>query len=105
MRHRKHGGQGRTRGETEIGERDARTRARRHSVAKILAAGIALLLLGVMASSALADGDPFSALGALTSSTGTTTSSDTTGASTDAATTTDATTTDAGTTTDAMTTD
>jgi hypothetical protein len=76
-----------------------------------IAAALAVLLLGVMASSALADGDPFSALAAIT---GTSTSSDGTGASTDATTstspdttgtstdaTTDTTSTDTGTTTDA----
>ena len=56
---------------------------KRYGASKIAAALVALLLLGVMASSALADGDPFSALDALISSTTTTssTSADATGAS------------------------
>ncbi len=90
---------------------------RKFGFAKLAAALLVLLLLGVMASSALADGDPFSALDALTTSTATTTSTsadatsasstsaDTTGTSTDATTTTatdtttDSTTTSAGSTT------
>ena len=41
---------------------------KRYGVSKVAAALVALLLLGVMASSALADGDPFSAVEALISS-------------------------------------
>src|SRR4051794_14368880 len=89
-------------------------RTKRYGVSKIAAALVALLLLGVMASSALADGDPFSAFDALISSTTTTssTSADTTGASSTSSdptstdvTTDEATTTDAATTIDAATTD
>src|SRR5436190_3002684 len=60
------------------------------ALAKTTAALVALLLLGVMASGALADGNPFSALDAITGSTST--SSDTTGTFTDGTTSTDATT-------------
>src|SRR6266540_1016739 len=73
---------------------------------RVAAGLVAMLVLGVMASGALADGNPFSPLNALISSSSTTTSttSDTTGASTSTAdTTTDSTTTGA-TTTDATTT-
>src|SRR5436190_17325975 len=49
------------------------------ALAKTTAALVALLLLGVMASGALADGNPFSVVTSLTGSTST--SSDTTGAS------------------------
>ena len=64
-----------------------------------------MLMLGVMASGALADGNPFSPLNALlsTSTTTSSTTSDTTGASTSTDATTDSTTTDA-TTPDATTT-
>jgi hypothetical protein len=65
-------------------------------VAKVAAGFVSLLLLGIMTSGALADGDPFAPLTSLTGSTSSSSSSDTTGASS-----TDATTTDAGTTTDA----
>src|SRR6478609_5038958 len=90
---------------------DRTSKARRLHGVKVAAAVIALLLIGVMASSALADGDPFSAITAITGSTTSSdttdtssTSSDTTATSTDA--TTDATTsTDSTTTTDAATTD
>ena len=70
--------------------RNQRTTADGRSYAKIAAALVALLILGVMASGALADGDPLSALTAITGtstssdSSGTSsTSSDTTGTSTD----------------------
>ena len=75
--------------------RNQRTNARGRSYAKIAAALVALLVLGVMASGALADGDPLSALTAITgtsiSSDGSgasSTSSDTTGTSADESTTT-----------------
>src|SRR4051794_248637 len=76
------------------------------ALAQTAAAIVALVLLGLMASSALADGDPFAAITAITgtsTSSDTTgassTSSDTTGTSTDATTSTDVTTTDANATT------
>jgi hypothetical protein len=75
-----------------VGERTKKTR---FGFGKVAAACVVLLLLGVMASSAVADDDPFSALSALTSSTTTSTSSDGTGASTDATTTDSTTSTDA----------
>ena len=56
-----------------------RRTTKRYGFAKLAAGAVALLLLGVFASGALADGDPFSPLGVLTGST--TTSSDATGAS------------------------
>jgi hypothetical protein len=82
-----------------------RRTTKRYGFARLAAGAIALLLLGVLASGALADGDPFSPLGALTGSTTTSsdttgafsTSSDTTGTSTNAAATTEATTTTAST--------
>src|SRR3954454_4866415 len=70
------------------------------ALAQTAAAIVALVLLGLMASSALADGDPFAAITAIT---GTSTSSDTTGASSTSSDTTGATT-DA-TTSDTTTTD
>ena len=89
--------------------RHRRTTANGRSAARFTAALLALLVLGVMASSALADGDPLSALEAITgtstssdSSSASSTSSDTTGTSTDE--TTSAETTTAAPTTDETTT-
>jgi hypothetical protein len=92
---------------------ESRTRRTGFRCAKVAAGLVAMLLLGLMASGALAGGDPFSVLKTLTDSTATSTSagttnasstsSDTTGASTDV-TTTGAETTTAATTTAAETT-
>src|SRR3954454_12014208 len=99
-------------GGTSVESQPKRTR----KYAKLVAAVVSLLLLGVMASGALAEGDPFSPLAALTGSTTTTSSTtadatgaafttpDTTGAPTTAATTTAAATTTTAATTPAATT-
>src|SRR6478736_2597603 len=82
------------------------TAAKRESrlrLAKLVAGFVTLLVLGVMTSGALADGDPFAPLTALTGTTSSSTSSDTTGAPSTS--TSDSTTTDAATSTDAATTD